>query len=569
MTLFGYLSRVSMLPTAVFLVVPGMLYYFNRGEWGGDMLPLMLSGGAWLLTVAIAAALYPFLGSKGPVVANCMFLVGLIILASDVFAPVQLGVLDGQALRSDEPLLYTVIEIVIAVVITAVFLRALARNANWPGQLSVIGLLSGLLLFLLSIQSTQGIGRVDRLLDEQSERPNVYHIHLDAMQTDYFRRYLKTDAREKEFDGFVLYENNISNYPFTGASVASYLTGTIYSRGRYDKWLDRAADGLPAALRGDGYYLSFYGKKRAIDTSGFDQVDDAHDLVRQKAKVRHPQIVDFVRLWSARLAPNFVTNNALLLGMEFGTAVQAFVNDDGGKKEIVPLTISAGIEPFSGVLMLRKLIDDEGERASHGEYVLAQVLIPHAPYVIGAGCELRGKHENAKWAYYEQIICTGNLLRELIALLKRLDRYDKSVIVFHGDHGAGWAGMITEDGGFEYPEGTNVQAPLFRNWDKEQVISRARALLMVKLPGAKGPLRYSAFDSQLADIYPTVLAAVDLPYSEGDGVDLSESRDESVRRTRHFYLFTPERAAFKNMAVYGATTLSGAIPLALRRVGNI
>ncbi|RLA44754.1 MAG: hypothetical protein DRR06_08960, partial [Gammaproteobacteria bacterium] len=222
-----------------------MLYFFNRAEWGGDVFPLLVLAGCWPLVMMFLAAAFPLLGRRRLLCANTLLIFGLIILANDVFSPVQLGILDGQRLSSDEPLLSTMVELVILVAVSGLFIYFSSADSNWPEIFSFAVLFAGAVLVLLSVvtASADHPSRDQAANATVSDQPNIYHLHLDAMQTDFFLHYLNTEDSEQNFDGFVLYENNIANYAYTLPSVASYLTGTVYTEGRYDHWLDGASSG--------------------------------------------------------------------------------------------------------------------------------------------------------------------------------------------------------------------------------------------------------------------------------------------------------------------------------------
>lgn len=570
MTFTRYFLLASMLPTVVFLVIPGMLYFSNRIEWGNDIFPLLLFASYWLLANALIAALYRLFGSLRAVFANTLFVLGLVVLVNDVVSPLQVGIMDGQALLSEQPLVNTLVEIVAAVVVCVMFVRAFVKGGTWPATAALVTLCTGMLLLVVSLVATisdrQGVTS-DEPGIASSHGPNIYHIHLDAMQTDFFARYLNQSSHAKAFDGFVFYQNNIANYPFTIPSVTSYLTGTVYESGRYDHWLKTASDGMPAQLQQQAYQLFFYGKKAVLETSAFSQSVFAYDLVKQHASMEHAQLVDFIRIWLARVSPNMFTNRALALGGTLGEYHLQVINGDA-ELDNVPLTIEAGIEPYSGVLMLRRIIADEAQRSATGQYVLVQPLLPHGPFVIDSRCNYRGLTLAPKHAYYEQVECAGELLQQFFAQLKKLKRYRDSLIIIHGDHGSGWAGLLDSDGSLEQPASGPFVAPVFRTWNAQQMLSRASALLMVKPPGASGPLHYSNFESQLVDVYATAMAAVGLPVAGGVGINLFGDVQGDEKRNRRFYLFEPGRSASKSVSVYAASNDDSG-RLSLRQVDSL
>ena len=69
-----------------------------------------------------------------------------------------------------------------------------------------------------------------------SSAGNVYHIVLDAMQTDAFLLALEKNQLAQDFSGFTVYRNNMANYLVTTLSLPSYITGTFYHKGNLKGW---------------------------------------------------------------------------------------------------------------------------------------------------------------------------------------------------------------------------------------------------------------------------------------------------------------------------------------------
>ena len=137
---------------------------------------------------------------------------------------------------------------------------------------------------------------------------------------------------------------------------------------------------------------------------------------------------------------------------------------------------------------------------------MAQAIIPHGPFMFDCECNYRGKYiGTTSEAYYEQVLCSSQLVTKFLKKLKDLDRYDSSLIIIMGDHGSGWAGAI--NGGEKDPSALNKE---YMSWSKSMVISRASALLMVKLPTTNSETNFRTSDreTQLVDIYPTILSAI-------------------------------------------------------------
>ena len=65
-----------------------------------------------------------------------------------------------------------------------------------------------------------------------------------------------------------------------------------------------------------------------------------------------------------------------------------------------------------------------------GERRFLHVILPHSPFVWDSYCQFAPKSSPA-----EQYLCAAKLMGEIVAELKRLGRYDNSLIIFQSDHG--------------------------------------------------------------------------------------------------------------------------------------
>ncbi|MDX2345572.1 MAG: sulfatase-like hydrolase/transferase, partial [Legionella sp.] len=333
--------------------------------------------------------------------------------------------------------------------------------------------------------------------------PNVYFIWLDAMETGYMKKYILDNDADNDFPGFTFFENNSANYLYTDQSYASFMSGTVFEGGSYNDWSLRG-DNLRKDLGDVGYRTTSYAKKNFI--SSFDDISYSSEKTYLKwTRSNHPFVADFVTYWVVRTLPTFFANQSLEIGSVLGGRVHTWFNSSSNYSDIK--RISDGIEPLTGVFTLKQLIADENHRGDNNEFVIAQAVIPHGPHVIDKKCNYRGPEGNTSNAYYEQVECSSNLVNEFLEKLKLLNRYDSSLIIIMGDHGAGWAGQV--EGKKDGQEPLNDK---YMPWSKSQVISRASALLMVKPPqtSSNKKLSFSHKESQLVDIYPTVLSLLGL-----------------------------------------------------------
>jgi hypothetical protein len=449
-------------------------------------------------------------------------------LLAHVYAPIQIGPLDGSEIESEEPLRYTLIEIGLLAAALAGFFQ-LRR-----GRGLTIASLFSLALTLVGAGYVGALAFADRDPAETETpaalapppgssaiRGNVYHIVLDAMQTDAFALALERAARAGSFEGFELFENNVSNYITTVPSSASYLSGSFFKGGDFDGWARKArtSRGLPAALSERGYKVWMYAPFAYWQSRYVDHFRHNVSLYEEEIGLAPAGLYDLLHIWLASLAPNPLTDEALsdvegLRDWLFELAT--------GKPR--PLSIQQGLHPYSGAMMLRRLVLDEARRAPDGQYVYAHAALPHAPWVFDRTCRYvgnpRARRDAAqrREAYLGQSECAVTLAAEFVDVLKRLGRYDSSTVVVHADHGQRiwFADRARESRTLGTPDAF--------------LLSSVNALLMIKRPYAKGPLQFRQTPTQLVDLFPTIMDILNLEAThDPTGRSVYALRDDEPR----------------------------------------
>jgi len=250
---------------AIFFIIPFELYYNAQEYWNWNHnIPLYLVQSSliiYFLLIIFICTCFLISNRLADYLAVCLFCSGIFILLADVFAPLQTNLLAGSELVSQEPLVYSFIELGIFLLIIGVVLklglqRSLSLALALSMTLSVVSI-GYLLLVLCSSKPTLVDARPQQF--KTNIKGNVYHIVLDEMQTDVALEYLKEHDAAKYFSGFTLFKNNISNYLYTEASCPSYLTGTLYERGSFKRWKESFKEkGLLHDLYEKGYRITVY-----------------------------------------------------------------------------------------------------------------------------------------------------------------------------------------------------------------------------------------------------------------------------------------------------------------------
>ena len=492
---------------AVFGLIPAALYMHAGEPWSFPGTLLLRLGGLGLLgllaIVALIRALALISARAAAVLAILLFCLGSFLLLAHVYAPIQIGPLDGSPMISDEPLRHTLFEAALLAALMVVFAllvrgRGLAVASLFAAALWLIGAgYHGVIAWTGHVEEPRRVPRATA----SAERGNVYHFVLDTLQTDAFRAAAERLDLADHLVGFDLFQNNISNYINTVPSSASYFTGTLYQKGKYKKWTRTwRRRSLFATVRRAGYTTWMYAPFSHWDSRHIDHFWHNIALYEEETGAAPAHFYDFSQLWLASLAPNFLTNEALVLAG--GLRDRLFAALVGGA---TPLSIETGVDQYSSVLMLERLIREEPARPASGQYVYAHAVLPHGPHVIDPECRYVGKREHGGSArvdgYLDQTICALRLVAAFLDQLRALGRYDRSTILIHADTGSriGFLDQRVDDDGAET---LGKSSYLLR--------SQVYALLAIKPPGAGGPLTVRTMPTQLVDVFPTLLDLLEL-----------------------------------------------------------
>ena len=541
------LEMISLLVTVCFVLIPGMIYLPNRADFQHAYSMFFLVAIFGIPVFALLGLIFLFLaifwGNGAKYFSYLIFWLGATICLNDIFAPVQLGLLDGSNMASPQFVIYNRLELLIAVVMAISTWYAARKSLRWPIFFARSGLvMSFLLLLLVGLVDKEDEPNQLKALSTNDKNPNIYHIHLDAEQSDFLLRLIRDRGLAKQFAGFSFFQQNTSSYPYTIPSMANYLTSTTHKPGKFDSWLKMSDRTLLKSIKDRGYNLHHYGESLNLHAKIFDRATTATELISQKQHTEFPFLVQYIQIWMARISPNFMTNKALVVGQSIGEyAVQTLFKVRVGD---VPTTIAEGLQPYGGALLLKKLIRDESYRPSTNQMVYATPVIPHSPWILRTDCSYQKSDlinlKKEIREYFNQNTCAIDLVLEFLATLKRMGRYDSSIIVIHGDHGEGWLGQLRNEDTMASTLEFADLVPFDRSihaWSLAHLEGRARAALMIKPVGKMGSMVISDFPSQLADIYPTIMGMLGTKISGAaiEGVDLFKTTEEMKLRERFLF----------------------------------
>jgi hypothetical protein len=306
----------------------------------------------------------------------------------------------------------------------------------------------------------------------------VYHLILDSFQDELFEACLPPGTGD-DLAGFV--RVRLGSPRRHTMSVLPWILSGRWEGGstRLARTLAGEAslftDFRRAGYRTLGFVPGFVYRSNppALDVTVF--LDDSVFLDGgDRARVRAMHSSMFRRLWAYSILPLSLSDR-FADDTRFGFEPEAL-------RSVEALRISALAQPVVSRLGMERFLEAEPGLPARGRYTFVHLLLPHLPYALRPDCS----EGDAPTDLQEQTRCTLRLVARFLGTLRRLGRLEDSVVVIHGDHGAGWAlkgGRLARDPSAEH-----------------------RTLLLVKPAGARGPMRAGRRPARVVDIAPTLLA---------------------------------------------------------------
>ena len=353
----------------------------------------------------------------------------------------------------------------------------------------------------------------DSTIGESEQEPNIYHIVMDEYQTEMFELTLDHDL-EESLSGFVYYPEARATYGRTEMSMASTLGADDYdyqsSPQVYVENSLRGSDSSLIVLGDAGYRTAGYSHLTSLYGSPppFDESILHGDVIEVQPAHHSSDLLN--SLWLYSNTPGEVAERFLPEDDYSALAVENLLPDDA---------------PAISAWSMERFIARERNLPASGRYSLIHLILPHFPYVLSDECDYM---EGAETSPLEQTMCANNLVTSLIEELKRLDRFDQSVIVIHGDHGA----RFQRHGAELHQLAQDFEG---EEWND----ARSRSLLLIKPAriGANNSLVVSEYPALLTDIMPTVFDSAGLPYLPRDGRTSLLADTLPERTTRYYYFY--------------------------------
>lgn len=393
-----------------------------------------------------------------------------------------------------------------------------SRIMRIPAWLPALPILSFSLLLLPALLNPPQAGL--KVVEEAEVDPSVYafssvsnlvHLLPDGFQGDTVRRAFENDpGLASRFDGFTLFTDHAGRYPGTAPSLYSILTGKAFplERGFDYSWVGPETRELSyqAELAREGFQVDLVPISnyicpdnatschvRPFKNNGFNQQRDsnlAHSL----------RLLADMTLF--RLSPLYLKEKIYDRGYWLLSDIAA---DEGSPK---PDPI---LREWTEKL---RVVDD---RPVYKWYHYAGT---HVPPHWDADCQMQRQLEPVRENYLAQATCILTGIANFIDKLKAEGIYEQTALIISGDHGHN---TVPVD-----------QVGIQMNYSMyDPLLGNGRPALLVKAPGASGPLSFSDKPTDLLNIKPTALQLAGLPH-EGQSVFEEGDKREQARVFQHY-----------------------------------
>jgi len=178
--------------------------------------------------------------------------------------------------------------------------------------------------------------------------------------------------------------------------------------------------------------------------------------------------------------------------------------------QIANQRVLTGAAPVISYESLKNISNNDELLDRDNQYLFIHVILPHIPYVLKSDCSY-STSSNMKSSPLEQSECATKMMTGFIDSLKKVGRFNNSLIIIQSDHGAKFrveGNKLIEIGSEMkcnkciYPDRIHCKTR------KEQ--ARYRALLLIKTPDTKDTekLAISKKKETLLNIAPTIFDAI-------------------------------------------------------------
>jgi hypothetical protein len=439
--------------------------------------------------------------------------------------PLSEEMVDWEALQG-----LSSIELAVALV-AAVVLVVFRKRIQLLARLSL-----SILVLLILVFAYDTVSKVDELFSKQqttaenspyldhfyrlSSERNVIHIVPDQAQGAMLNDILSTDYEQyaRAFDGFTLFRQAVGGFESSYPAVVFNMSGESPDPA-FDMVQDQpfTSDYIEEVLRERSILtvlsqnsfklFGFQFNPEVFCKGPYTACSGSQEQVFTGVPLNDPK-------W--RLAVAAVTSWDLALFRMSPLKLRALVYDDG---RWFARKLAAFGGSRSGVIdVFKKRIQVED---SPGTYNYFHHAGARPPLLFDRNCKLVGSRAINSYTQGEQLRCMLKQLGEMIEALKQAGVYDQTMIVING--GLGTQGLAES----VLPRTGNGVSPA--------LMGTASTLLLIKPPGANGPLVFSDKPATIGDVPVTIMDG--LGFKSGFPGEALFGRDLSAGRERVYFTF--------------------------------
>jgi hypothetical protein len=309
---------------------------------------------------------------------------------------------------------------------------------------------------------------------EVSSGLNIFHIIMDGFQSDVFLELVEEEGLSEELDGFVVYPENVSSASRTVISVPSIFSARIYDGSVSESEFFRSAiqKSFSSYLFRHGFVVNL------LPQVPLDMTSYTHYYKRPAAYAR-PARDRIVR------GATYLIDVSMF--RQFPHTVKRAIYNDQNWRLGALFSEPPGHQSFYHKAFFADYIRKLSVGVATPAYHFIHLMPPHPPFVtLADGSYAKEALPYTRENYKTEARYIVRLLLEFLKKLRKLEIYDSSIVLVHGDHGL-------------------LFPPVVGGRPTTSRMASVSALLLLKPTGAKGPLQYSAAQTTLTDIPATLL----------------------------------------------------------------
>lgn len=540
---FSLLPPASLIVLNIFLFGAATVYQGNTSEFRSDFIEILkFYSLPILISLSILLGIGILLSKKYlSIYVSLIFALGVVLWIQGNILVWEYGVFDGDSIEWSKYSWQGWIDtgLWILLLTSAFILHKKIFCISSFSSLALILLQCSFLIFTyvsapekltsnFSIVEERG---VPEGLSNYSSSFNIVHVILDSFQTDVFQEIVKENMMESDFDGFILFRENMGVADNTILSLPAIFSGEAY-QGNIEQsvYYTKATfeNGFQNILFNEGYdvnlipaifmpvknYTNYYRIRRLHGGSKIE-----NDIVEAAT------LMDLILF---RHLPHYLKSS----GYYNRWRIQYVVTINKVKKY--------KLGQFHYKEFFQEYIDNVQVNSDHSAYHFIHLLPPHAPYVTDDNCNYTGNiRPEGRENYKVEAKCILRLFVRFIEKLKSLDIYDSSLIVLQADTGKAFGNIF---------DIVTVKKDLSFDKDILQSMSKSLALLAIKPPNKKGIMTVSDAKTTHTDIAPTIMTIAGLKH-QFEGVSVFEI-DPSKDRERRYSIIGIEKKYKVTGSVY-------------------